>query len=512
MTDRANRAQRIEKLKRLIDERPTDEKVSAWAEELARLERDAFESPSGEVGRQTVTVPPSTSAQGDKAKPLTWLAPNHPAAEKVRMIRDLMAKQSLSLAEKQDLQRLRLELARLATTPEAPARVVIGPPFPREAYVGVAADFAQLYSEHLESPPQFFYMDFLTVLGAIVCDRVRLASELREPPRLYEIKVGRSWLARKSYSQDKTIEFFQPLIADDAAFKIKWGVGSDRGLARELSGNRCLLVYDEFKHFVDKSRTSSLLTLTNELFGKTDYDGDTKDATVTVRDGHLTILGACTVHTFERMFSSDFRDIGFLNRILLVWGEREKELPFPSEIPSERRETLQARVREIIAATQSQSRPAFDFAPDARRLYDEWSKGWLGQSVYHERLDTMMLRLLPLYALITLSERFERSHVEALIHLMECQYQTRKSFDPVDSSSKIARCEQKILRVLEKGQMGEARVKDLTHARDQGIWFYKKAWGNLEKEGYVLRISSGRGWQCLITDAGKRYMNAGEGG
>ncbi len=70
------------------------------------------------------------------------------------------------------------------------------PPFPEKAFVGLAGEFATTYAERLESPQQFFYLDYLAFLGAIISPYVRLDTQLHEEPRIYGVKVGVSWLSR----------------------------------------------------------------------------------------------------------------------------------------------------------------------------------------------------------------------------------------------------------------------------------------------------------------------------
>lgn len=54
---------------------------------------------------------------------------------------------------------------------------------PDEGYIGVAADFANLYSEYTESPRSFLYFSFLTALGHLVAHKITLASEVQISPR-----------------------------------------------------------------------------------------------------------------------------------------------------------------------------------------------------------------------------------------------------------------------------------------------------------------------------------------
>jgi hypothetical protein len=72
----------------------------------------------------------------------------------------------------------------------------------------LARDFADLCSEYLEAPWEFFYFSFLTYLGAIVSYKVTLSSSLKIQPRLYTLLLGGSGNMRKSTAQDKAAEFF----------------------------------------------------------------------------------------------------------------------------------------------------------------------------------------------------------------------------------------------------------------------------------------------------------------
>ena len=111
--------------------------------------------------------------------------------------------------------------------------------FPETGYLGVAAKFAQAYSEQYESPKEFFYVDCLALIGAQISGRVRADFDLPCQPRLYLLKVAMSAWRRKSTSTqfaDKfvrsALEILGPeqLLPDDWA-KVVYGVGSAEGLA-----------------------------------------------------------------------------------------------------------------------------------------------------------------------------------------------------------------------------------------------------------------------------------------
>jgi hypothetical protein len=168
-----------------------------------------------------------------------------------------------------------------ASAPAASAALTI----PDQALMGVARDFARLHSDYLESPPAFFYFDYLTYFGNLIAEKVTLDSELHPEPRLYTVKLGPSADARKSTSQGKVDSFFQSL---DPMFqpRVLQGIGSAEGLANELKEcPRIILFYDELKAFVDKAKNegSVALPMVNTLFERGEYDNSVKTGRVSVR-------------------------------------------------------------------------------------------------------------------------------------------------------------------------------------------------------------------------------------
>lgn len=77
---------------------------------------------------------------------------------------------------------------------------------------------------------------------------------------------------------------------------------------------------DEMKSFVDKAKIdgSVLLPMVNQLFDRHDYDNRTKHESLQIRDSSFSLVAACTKDTYARIFSPQFRDIGFFNRLWLV--------------------------------------------------------------------------------------------------------------------------------------------------------------------------------------------------
>jgi len=380
--------------------------------------------------------------------------------------------------------------------------------FPDQAYMGVAKDFAELYASYLGAPKQFLYLDFLAFLGAMVCPYVKMDTEVPVTTRLYTIKVGKSDKARKSFSQDKTKEFFDPIC--EPRLRVCRGVGSPEGLAGDITNAPSvedgklpfLLMYDELQSFVSKARIqgSVLLPAVTTLFDLGEYENVTKDSRIRIRGARLSIIGACTKDTFENMFSPAFRDIGFLNRLFIVTGESTSE-DLPERIPNPEKKKLRKRTKEIIDWV-AQEKPFVTFDADAKELWNQWHRQ-IPDSPYTHRLPIYGLRFLLLLTVLQKKTLVDRPLVEAVLSLLDYQFRVRRELDPVDAENPVAKIEARIMKNLKKGPMTDSRLQDYCHVRRYGTWPYDTATKNLAQKGWVAKMTAGRGVRWMLTDAGK---------
>ena len=384
--------------------------------------------------------------------------------------------------------------------PEAPETDL--PAFPEIAYQGLTAEIAHTYAECLEAPKEFLFMDTLTFLGAPLSTHIRLESSLNEEPRLYVVKVGPSWSARKSSSQETIEHQYAPIFEDRVT--MCYGTGSAEGLAKRMqSGLPTLLVYDEFRSFVDKAsvQQSVLLPMVGQLFHRTVYENSTKERDFRLMNAHLSLVGACTTETFTTMFTPQFRNIGFLNRLFVVAGKRTTLKPIPESIPSGVIKRLRDRTLAQIEKAE-RDKPAFRFTADARHQWEEWYRA-TPDSPYVRRLDTYGFRLLMLYAVTTESWQITRPLVDAVLPLLDYELAVRRELDPIDAESTVARMERLILRHLDKGRMPESRLQALCNIRHHGTWVFQQALTNLMKQEWVKPGRVGRGRHLWLTEAGK---------
>lgn len=347
---------------------------------------------------------------------------------------------------------------------------------------GLAGEFAQLYSSCLEAPKHFFYMAFLTCFGIYLGTRFHLDTEVSQEPRLYTLLLGESANDRKSTAITKTIDFFK-LVQKN--FAISYGVNSAEGLAERLRENpSLLLIFDEFKTFVSKTKIESsvLLPCVNTLFESNRYESRTKNAGLRIENAHLSIIGASTIQTHERTWDSRFTDIGFTNRLFIVPGSATQKFAFPDKIPTVKKEALAERVRHAAESTTGRE---LSISKEAYAFYNEWYQT-REQSIHAKRLDTYAIRFMGLLAMNEEKRRITRAIVEKVIKLMDWQLEARKLYDPIDADNKMAIVEEKIRRQLKKSPKTKRELKRAIHYERVGAWFFEQAIKNLERAEEIV--------------------------
>lgn len=357
--------------------------------------------------------------------------------------------------------------------------------FPVEVMSGAAGRFAEIYSDHLEPPPQFFYMAYLTCLGAVISDRATIDSAIQPRPRLYTLLLGESADDRKSTAIDQTVSFFKKTLID--GFCTCHGTGSAEGLQRKLSkNNRLLLVFDEFKQFVSKCKIdgSVLLPCVNTLYESNRYESQTSKHAVDIQDAQLSLLAASTIATYDDMWTANFTDIGFNNRLFLVTGHGARKYAIPKPIALGDRKALEEDLVHVLSGVPSGT--VFPTTSTAVEMFEGWYMG-LEQSVHAKRIDGYALRLMPLLAANDRKDTIDEDTVRKAMTLCDWQLHVRKAHDPIDADSEMAKMEQRIRKYLQKTPSGlrDRELKRSTNANRHGVWLYQKARDNLLKCGDI---------------------------
>lgn len=371
--------------------------------------------------------------------------------------------------------------------PQTPSAV---PAWPQEVMTGAAGKFADIYSQYLETPPQFLFMSYLTLLGHVISDRVVLKTELRVPPRLYTIMLGESGETRKSTAIEQSLRLFKEALEPDA-LNVVFGVGSAEGLAKCFKkANRLLLLCDELKTLIQKMRidTSVLLPCVNTLFESTRFHSKTKNHDIDLDDAYLCLLAASTLETYRNMFNSTFLDIGFVNRLFIVIGQSDRKFAIPQMIPTEAKEKLKKDLGVILGKVVELSSNGPYHMPIASEAVDIFEKWYFGRpdSVVSTRLDTYGHRLM---LLMTINEGLEvvtPEVAERTVKLLNYQFAARLHADPVDADTLLAKIEERIRRTLRQtGTLSKRELERRCSKHRWGIGLWNRAISNLKAAGEI---------------------------
>lgn len=369
------------------------------------------------------------------------------------------------------------------TALETPLITSITPLWPQEVMTGAAGVFAGAYAAYLETPKPFLFMNYLTLLGHVISDKVTLKSEISPQPRLYIANLGESADTRKSTSINKTTTFFLEVI-DSKEINPIWGVGSAEGLARAFDKQpRAILILDELKAIIQKMRieASVLLPCVNTLFESNRFHSLTQKHNITIDDAELCLLSASTLDTYQNMFSPQFLNIGFVNRLFIVIGDSQRKFSIPQPMPEKEKERLRDDLNGVLRFVGDLTRGgryAFPITPQAQKIFDGWYFR-LEQSVFAKRLDTYGHRLMPLLAVNEMKDSITPEIAQRVVALLDYQLAARKYADPIDADNAIARLEEKIRRLLANGPMKKRDLEIHGHKSRVGTYLWNAAIKNL---------------------------------
>jgi hypothetical protein len=286
---------------------------------------------------------------------------------------------------------------------------------------------------------------------------------------------------------------------NDNRLRIIYGIGSSEGLLRELSQNQQTLVcYDELKSFVDKSKVqnSNLLPMVTSMFEGENWDNVTKQSkqSVSVRGGHLSLIGCCTLDTYAEMWTTESISIGLPNRLFVLLGTRKAKVALPQppdeKVLSEIRKRITKQIESLHLESDKQLK--FDLTEEAEECWKTWYEN-IPDSIHARRIDTIGLRLLVLIAFTTDKTSVDLETVEIVKAILDYEFAIRKLTDPINADNKIARLEESIRRVLEaRGTLKERDLRRYVHAERVGLWFFENAIENLRKAEDIRKEQKGK--------------------
>jgi hypothetical protein len=192
------------------------------------------------------------------------------------------------------------------------------------------------------------------------------------------------------------------------------------------------------------------------------------------------------------MWTTQFTDIGFNNRILIVPASGTRKNPIPKLIPQQDKDRLINALKSVVRLVEGF--PQLQTTSNADDLYKDWYLGLEG-SIHAKRLDTYALRLM---ALLTVNERkkmVDEEIVTKVIALMDWQLAMRKLYDPIDADNEVAKMEERIRRNLRTKAMSIRDLKRNCHTDRHGIWLFQTALNNLTSASEVIQDKQDQTWR-----------------
>lgn len=390
------------------------------------------------------------------------------------------------------------------------------PEFPQEAYVGVLADFADLYSKHYESPKEFFFFDALTIVAIVLSGRARADfGDLEPHTRLYGFKIGPSGTSKKSSSFKMAKKFVTSAVsqatgddmfatneqsAQDEALRVLSGAGSGEGLAVALTRNhRVLLYFDEFERFLKKAGADSSILgmIVNELFESLEFSNVTRDRDTYLNDAHLGFATNMSLEQFESVSGvNQLVEIGLWNRLMFVVGNRRHKCPTVSAPSKTRVEELTTQAANMLAPYLSaREEKILPLTPEAKVL---WGKidDVIGTDEDTTRLDTIGMRVMTVLAVTSGKKEIDAAVIHTTFAFLRYQKTIRQRYKPSQAETVDAKIEAAILKQLkQRGPLSDRDLERYANASRYGTPAFKKVRDALEREKKISRRKGDKLWE-----------------
>lgn len=320
------------------------------------------------------------------------------------------------------------------------------PPVPDPACLyGLIGEVAREGSEGTETNPIAIAGNFIAYLSCAIGRVPYLAvGNTSHHARLFFLHVGRSGRGRKGDAVslvtriDEAVRARRPELAPQIH---RGGLSTREGLAAlihdgyrvgqqevpAITDKRLWVIESEFANVLQQSRRggNTLSAALRDCWDGVDLKPATKTNRVHASEPHVCLSGA--ISPVELLALVQRRDLlnGFVNRFLMVWGERTRIEAFPRRAPRNRVDALAAQVIEVLDFTQPRMQDGREsalmtLADSARRryaqLYQDELNRELGSTLVDsllERRAPMLLRLAMGFALTDRQWLIQAEHIDA---------------------------------------------------------------------------------------------------
>jgi len=286
---------------------------------------------------------------------------------------------------------------------------------------GLVGEVALEGSDGAETNPYAIAGNFMAYLSCAIGRTPFLSvGNTCHHPRLFFLHVGRSGRGRKGDAISLVMRIDEAVRAhgEGLAPQIhRGGLSSREGLAAlihdgyrlgqqeipAMQDKRLWVVESEFANVLQQSRRggNTLSAGLRDCWDGVDLKPATKSNRVQATAPHVCLSGA--ISPAELLALVQHRELlnGFINRFLMIWGERPQIEPFPKRTPQARVDALARKVVGLLVHVRSEAelRGAIlpiDLTASARRCYTNLYQNELNRTLGGELVDSLLERRAPM--------------------------------------------------------------------------------------------------------------------
>jgi hypothetical protein len=304
------------------------------------------------------------------------------------------------------------------------------PPIDDPMFHGLAGDFVKAVLPETEADPVALLVQFIVGFGNMVGRSPHfLVEATRHPCNLFALVIGPTNRGRKGTAWD-----WVRLVLRDVdpvwGKRVKGGMSSGEGLIAELKDQppgepprdkRLLLVETEFGGILKKMgrEGNTLSALLRQAWDGHEMSSMTKDPSV-ASEHHVSVVGHVTPDELNALLDRTDVANGLVNRFLMAYVRRSKELPEGGDVARVPLVDLRARVARAYHHAASVAR-----IQRSERAREAWAlvykglttgrPGQLGNVI--SRAAPIVTRLSLVYALLAESDTVQPEHLAAALCL-----------------------------------------------------------------------------------------------
>lgn len=362
-----------------------------------------------------------------------------------------------------------------------------------EAFHGLPGAFVAMVEPHTEADPHGLLVQYLSAAGNTIGRGPGLTADgAFHATVVWPVLVGTSSKSRKGTSWSRVRETLALADPEWTNTRIEGGLSTGEGLVHQVrdeqrerrkakkgeSGDEDGMVDAIVDPGVDDKRLLVVETEFAQIFRVLQREGNTLSIALrtlwdfgqagaltkrdrsTVRRGHVSVIGHCTVDELRAVVSEVDIANGLINRFVFCCVQRSKMLPRGGFVHQELLEQHALRLQEALRAA-SGLRGAIDLSDDAWELWEDRyevlsgdTPGRLGQAT--SRAEAQVLRLSLIYAVLDGRSVVDLEHLQAALAVWDyCAASAAYVFG--DSTGDTLA--DKILHALRAAPMGLTRTQ-----------------------------------------------------